>query len=262
MFPGFDVSEWDNHIPWMWQWSNLRFIGFYLAHGADGTRTTWTPHWHDLKDVGFGILPIWLPFGSEQISNMATADGNAHGSRAADRAEAAHIEHGATIYLDIEAPVFGAGNDDGFIRYIVNWSAAVRRRGFLPGVYCSRLDAPRLLGHSTRQPADRRLRDLELTLCPFSIPGPTRAQWDDEHYQLRPATADTWDVGRDPTWAVDPRTVACQFDWFNAGRDQKLFHWPSATGTRDTWRDVDWDAAKAFDPSHPGAAAIVTTAPD
>src|SRR6185437_8973824 len=121
MFPGFDIDSWDDHIVWMGRWSNLRFIGFYLAHGADGTSTSWTNHWHDLRDLGWGRVPIWLPFGSGQITDMRTADGNDHGRRAVARAREARLEHGAAIYLDVEAPVFStqpSPQDRGFTNYM------------------------------------------------------------------------------------------------------------------------------------------------
>ncbi|MEO8153648.1 MAG: glycoside hydrolase domain-containing protein [Rhizobacter sp.] len=263
MFTGFDVDHWDDHIPWMWQWSNLRLIGFYLAHGANDKYSSWTTHWHDLKDLGWGIVPLWLPFKSEDILDMAKANGRAHGGLAADRAEGAGLERRTTIYLDIESAVFGAGRDAGFKSYVVDWASAVRSRGYMPGAYCSRLDAPRLLG---RWPApkliDRELRDANLTLYPFSIKGLTRANWNDKTFQLAPALASTWDADKDPTWAASASTVACQYDWFNAKRDKKIFHWPSAQGKPDTFRDVDWNMSKVFDPAHPFAAGVVAVTAD
>jgi hypothetical protein len=249
LFPGFDVSEWNGHIVWFWRWSNLRFIGFYLAHTAGGTRTSWTDddHWHDLKDLGWGIVPLWVPFKGERIAEMATADGAAHGALAVARARAARIEQGAAVYLDIEAPVLSGATAKGARRYVQRWFRAVRDGGFTPGAYCSRLDAPVVLAPG--------FSDADPVLFPFSIGGRTRANWDNGRFELTPAPPSNWDTGTDPTWAPDPRTIGCQYDWFNSKRDRKVFHWPSATGTADTFRDVDWDAAKVPDPAHPRAAA-------
>jgi hypothetical protein len=127
--------------------------------------------------------------------------------------------------------------------------------GYTPGVYCSRLDAWQLLGAS--------FRTLRPVLFPFSIANNTRAVWDDRTFQLTPALAsgwDSWSPHRDWTSNVD--TIGCQYDWFNDSRDRKTFHWPSAAGKPDTFRDVDWDMSNVFDPSHPRAAAIVAVAPD
>jgi len=256
MFPGFDIDRWDDHIVWMWRFSNLRFIGFYLAHSAAGTRTTWTAHWHDLRDLGWGLVPIWLPFSSGQISNMAEADGSDHGRRAVSRAREAFLERGAAIYLDVESPVFGTGaaQDRNFTRYLTRWFREVAAGGYAPGVYCSRLDAPRFLG------AD--FRTLGPVLFPFSISSQTRAAYADAQFKLTPALAESWDAGRDPSWAVNSNTIGCQYDWFNADRDRKTFHWPTADGRTDSFRDVDWDMAKVFDPAHPRSAGVLAVVGD
>lgn len=248
VFPGFDVSAWDNHVVWLWRWSNLRFIGFYLAHGASDTHTTWTDHWHDLRDMGWGVVPFWLPFSSGGIAQMATADGDAHGRLAVARAREARLERGAAIYLDVESPVL-SGAAAGYTRYLNSWFQAVRTGGYTPGVYCSRLDASRLLGAAFS--AQRPL------LFPFSVPGRTRAAWNDTTFQLTPALPGTWDVGRDPAWARNASTIGCQFDWFNSARDQTMMHWPTTTGGQNGSRSVDWDMAKVFDPSHARAAGAV-----
>ena len=125
-------------------------MGFYLAHHAGQTRTTWTDHWHDLQDIGWGLVPFYLPFSDSRINDMATADGTAHGQEAVALARAARLESGVAIYLDIESPVLGAANNAGFTRYINNWFAAVRAGGYTPGAYCSRLDAPRILAAAFR----------------------------------------------------------------------------------------------------------------
>jgi hypothetical protein len=255
IFPGLDISAWDGRLVRLWRWSNLRFIGFYLAHGAGQTSTTWTDHWRDLKDVGWGVVPFYLPFSSTNIDRMATADGTAHGREAVTLARAARFETGAAIYLDIESPVLGRRNAADFTRYINAWFAAVRTGGYTPGAYCSRLDASGLLGAAFA--ANRPV------LFPFSIGGKkTRALWDDALHQLTPPLPSTWDVGTDPAWATNLNTIGSQYDWFNSERERKEFSWPSATGANTPGRSVDWDVAKVWDPSHPRASAVVVLAAD
>ena len=94
MFPGFDVSDWDDNIVWLWRWSNLRTIDVYLSHIAGSKSTSWTRRWHDLKDQGWGLVPIWLPFAWNHVADMAAADGNDHGRTAVSRARQAQVEHG------------------------------------------------------------------------------------------------------------------------------------------------------------------------
>jgi hypothetical protein len=262
MFSGLDIHSWDDHLQWLWQWSNLRFVGFYLAHSAGQTVTTWTNRWHALKDLGWGVVPFWLPFKSNNINAMVTANGTSHGQTAVNLARAAQLENGAAIYLDIESPVF-ASNGNGFVNYVRNWMQAVHDGGYAPGAYCSRLDANRIL-------TGGEFRPLRPVIWPFSVARATRAGWDNEHFQLAPTVANDWlvaDLPRDDgAWPSNPDTIGCQFDWFNKDRDRKLFTWPAADGNLATGsgasRDVDWDMAKVFDPSHPRAAGICTAASD
>jgi hypothetical protein len=269
MYPGLDVSEWDPRLLWLWRWSNLRIVGFYLSHGAGQTYTTWTNHWHDLRDIGWGILPLWLPFGSAGIGAMATANGTAHGQVAVERARAAKLEIGATIYLDIESPVFDAmpnalpASKAGFLNYVNNWMQAVRGGGYAPGAYCSRLDAALILNHTV-------LRPHRPVIWPFAVANSTRAGWDDNTFQLSPNVPNDWlvtDATAQPdpdqgAWVQNNDTFGCQYDWFSEDRDRKIFHWPGANGHQSGFRSVDWDMGKVFDPTHPRAAGVVVAASD
>lgn len=257
MFPGFDVSDWDDNIVWLWRWSNLRTIDVYLSHIAGSKSTSWTRRWHDLKDQGWGLVPIWLPFAWNHVADMAAADGNDHGRTAVSRARQAQVEHGAAIYLDIEAPVLTGDvtSTRGFVQYITNWLRTVADAGYTPGVYCSRLDTKRMLG--------AEFRSLAPALFPFSIPGNTRAKWDEATWTLTPATADTWPLGNDQAWGLDARTIGCQFDWFNSDRDRKSFPWPTADGrASSSRRSIDFDMSKVPDPSHPWAPSVVAISGD
>jgi hypothetical protein len=252
---GFDVDHWDDRIVWMWRWSNLRFIGFYLAHGADGTRSTWTDHWHDLKDLGWGVIPIWLPFWLR--SDRQHGYGGRYQPRAPGPFPRPRGQPGARRG-DLPG-CRGAGF----------W----RRTSIGPGFYELHLElvsdgagwrvqARRLLFQARRRHSSGpSFRTLRPALFPFSIPNTTRAQWDDTRFQLTPARADTWDSwSPDRSWLTHLDTMGCQYDWFNSSRDRKIFHWPSAVGRPDTFRDVDWDMSPVFDPSHPRAPVSVALA--
>jgi hypothetical protein len=125
------------------------------------------------------------------------------------------------------------------------------------------LDAGLLLNHTV-------LRPHRPVIWPFAVANATRAGWDDTQFQLSPNIPNDWLV-RDANAKADPDngrwvesndTVGCQYDWFNANRDRKIFHWPDVSGHQNGFRDVDWDMGKVFDPAHPRAAAVVTAASD
>ena len=261
MFPGFDISEWHGRLVWMWQWSNLRFVGFYLAHSSGQTVTSWTRHRHDLLDVGWGALPLWVPFSDTGINAMVTSNGTTHGQAAVARARDALFERGATLYLDVEAPINLGVKNSPFVPYLRDWMKAVRDAGYAPGVYCSRLDASHFLNRA-------EFRPFKPVVWPFSIAAATRAQWDDNQFLLAPTTANDWLVKGHPPdpdggqWCAATLTVGCQYDWFNKNRNRKVFHWPNANGQQYGQRDVDWDMAKVFDPAHPSSAGVITMVND
>jgi hypothetical protein len=257
-YPGLDIDAWDDRLIWLWQRSNLRFCGFYLAHDRRAQRSTWTPHWRDLRDDGWGAFVLWVPFSDTGIDQMRTADGGADGRHTAALAEAAGVEKGAVLYLDIEAAVLGKNANPGFARYVTGWMSAVAAARYRPGAYCSHLDVTK---DGLLSAAFDRLRPA---LFPFSIAGANRARFDRDTFTLPPAPPRSWAVGRTDSWPDSPAVVGSQYDWYNADRTEKSFDWPDATGRRDrrSARSVDWDAAKVFDPSHPWAAGAVAAAPD
>lgn len=259
VYPGLDINAWDDRLIWLWQRSNLRFCGFYLAHDRSDYGSTWTPHWHDLRDVGWGTFPLWVPFPSSTIDKMKTADGQAHGQHAAALAEAAGIEKGAVLYLDIEAAVFGKNPTSPFAPYVIAWMTAVTAARFRPGAYCSFLDVTR---EGLLSSAFDRLRPV---LFPFAIADANRARFDRDTFTLPPALPRSWLADKkNTTWPDLPAVVGSQYDWYNDDRTEKTFDWPTAAGRRDrrASRSVDWDAAKVFDPAHPRAAGTIAAAPD
>jgi hypothetical protein len=258
-YPGLDVDRWDDRLIWLWQRSNLRFCGFYLAHDRGANGSSWTTHWHDLRDVGWGAFPLWVPFPSTAIDLMKTADGQAHGRHAAALAEAAGLEKGAVLYLDIENQVFGNDKHSPFLPYVIAWMTAVTAARYRPGAYCSFLDVTR---EGLLSPALDRLRPV---LFPFCVAPDTRARFDRDTFTLPPAPFRSWPFDRrNSGWQDSPAVIGCQYDWYRAGRTDQTFDWPDKDGRRNRRdaRDVDWDAAKVFDPAHPRAAGTVAAAPD
>ncbi|WP_167514464.1 glycoside hydrolase domain-containing protein [Mesorhizobium intechi] len=256
MVPGIDIGEWDHRLAFLWRWSNLKFVGFYLAHHAMQKRTTWTTHWHDLRDLGWTLVPFWVPFTGKGISKMKTTDGTVHGRFAVDRAHEAGLQAGAAIYLDSEAAVLGGSDDHAYAAYMINWMQAVRQAGFSTGIYCSRLDTQRIL-------TGQDFRPLRPNVWPFAIPIHTRALWNDATYCLTPATPRQWIVQtKDSAWVDNVDAVGCQYDWFRKDRDRQSITWPAAGGDQGGSTDADFDSARISDPTHPLASVAFAIAGD
>ncbi|HKA22788.1 MAG TPA: glycoside hydrolase domain-containing protein [Blastocatellia bacterium] len=266
-FGGFDVDTWQANTCWLWRWSNLRFIGFYLNHleHPHHAGSNWNTHLYDLTDSGWRILPLWLPFSFQDIlALMPATDGGTDGRTAASAATSAGFERGATIYLDVEAQMFKGGLRDahgqltGQARYLIDWLRAVRTAGFAVGIYCSWLDAkPEAL-------LSPLLYDYAPVLWPFATLLTPRAAWDQSHYRLDPALPPEWPVSAqgelapaDQTWPRATQVIGCQYD-----QDQRnnALTWPKQDGQPNGSRSVDWDASKVPDPAHPRASGVVTSA--
>jgi hypothetical protein len=270
-FGGLDVSDWVPNTCWLWRWSNLRFIGFYLNHQEhrlppdkpQHVGSNWNTHLYDLTDTGWRIFPLWLPFRYQDIlALMPVTDGGTDGTTAASAASNAGFERGATIYLDVEAEMFRGGLRDahgqltGQARYLIDWVKAVRTAGFGVGIYCSWLDAnPRAL-------LSPILYDYAPVLWPFATLTQPRAAWDQSHFRLDPALPAEWPVPGEPapahqTWPRATPVIGCQYD-----QDQRhnALVWPKQDGQPNGSRSVDWDASKVPDPAHPRATGVVTSA--
>lgn len=262
MFPGFDVNRWDDHIFWMWRYSNLRFLGYYLSRGLDyGAAHDWQKRWHDLQDMGWGLWPLWVPYNEHDGHQMATADGGDHGRLAAELARWARIERGATIYLDIEPTLFGVKRPEelarrpGIERYVRSWCREVIAHGYYPGVYCKRQDANAILGP--------KFRTEGISAFPVAVPGKRcRAGWDRRNFRLPKLPPSRWGIGLEDTWTSQADMIGCQFDWYRAGREFEDADWPGPDGRPDGSRDFDWDMCRVSDPSHPRAAVSVVGARD
>ena len=133
--------------------TTLRWIGFYLAHSAIASGSTWTARhprnppvstWRFLRSEGWGVAPIFLArqFTTDSAGhsapnpNWTEANGILDGNHAvalanaSDASNLVDIERGATLYLDLEA--------DGFVsvpaaqNYLRGWFTTVRAAGYRP----------------------------------------------------------------------------------------------------------------------------------
>lgn len=162
MYAGFDLMNYpgDKLIRAMWVNTNLRIVGFYLAHSHAGTSSDWTApkvrvpprnNWRFLLDEGWKMLPVFLgrqiiAGSGDAPSGMNKASGITDGQHAAGLADAAGIEKGATLYLDLE---LGGWVKPDALGYIDGWFEGIISRGYRKGLYLSALDLPTL---GTRYP--------------------------------------------------------------------------------------------------------------
>jgi hypothetical protein len=258
MFPGCDFMIYNDHLATMRRWSNLRFVGFYLAHSFKDRTTSWSGHWHDLKDMGWGAWVLWVPFKTAARMMKTAQKGRDHGALAIERARTEELELGAAIFLDIEETVLteSVDADHSHREYVVNWIQTVRDAGFSPGVYCTRRDAIPL----TKLAEFRRLRPI---VWPVALRDHPRAVWNQGSYQLTPATPEQWVVSSsDRDWINEQDVVGCQYDWFNADRDGTDIRWPNVDGSPNGHQEIDWDSAKVIDPAHPRAAIFIAASRD
>lgn len=276
-YPGMDIMVWDARLSWLWRRSNLRFIGFYLAHGRGDDNTSWSTRLWDLRDPGWTVLPIWVPFKSTQIDGapadptknkpavpggaFGTADGGDDGLAAVGLARRAGLEAGATLYLDIEGhlskgPGAWATASTGTAEYILSWLLAVSLAGYRTGFYCYRAELdPRTL-------LDPRVLSFQPVFYAVSVPGTPRFRWNNNTFELAPYPLPRWGVDANERWQYADNVIAVQY----AQPPDPTLTWPDANGRPQdrrvarNHRDVDWDEAKIFDPMHPKAAIALATA--
>lgn len=277
-YPGMDIMAWDARLSRLWRRSNLRFCGFYLAHWRGDEGTTWSTRLWELRDTGWTILPLWVPFKATQIDGVpanpsegkptatpggafGTADGGRDGDAAVALARRARLEAGATIYLDVEGHLSGgqgawANPATGTADYILAWLRAVSAAGYRTGFYCYRAE---LHPHSLLDP---RVTAFRPVFYAVSVPKPHRARWNNTTFHLAPYPLPSWGVGADERWQYPDHVIAVQY----AQVPDPALTWPDANGRPmdhkepNSHRSVDWDEAKVFDPAHPKAARALAAA--
>jgi hypothetical protein len=118
--------------------TNLQWTGFYLTPApSQGHKLGWMGKADFLRGLGWGLAPIYVGRQEKRIERsdhkMTPENGKIDGEHAAQLAVSTRIT-GAVIYLDFEN---GPPLTKEAKAYYAAWAAALRTRGFKPGVYCS-----------------------------------------------------------------------------------------------------------------------------
>lgn len=244
--------------------THLRWIGFYLAHSASASASTWTTRrnrtpeastWRFLHSEGWGVAPIFLgrQFLPGAVANpgWTDANGQADGAHAVALATSTSpgnlvdIERGATIYLDLEA--------DGFLSvpaarsYITGWCNAVRAGGYRPGLYLSYS----LAVHPSWQTDGLLVRSFfpDVAVWYFRIPTVQPKVYDeDSGVATLPGISSFLDPDGSMPWFG---FVASQFAWYNPSRAFQSARLKTGPSSFFTLGPIDFDAARIPDPSHP-----------
>jgi hypothetical protein len=251
--------------------TNLRWVGFYLAHAHAAYGSTWTARrpartppvstWRFLRAEGWGRAPLYLGRqflpnpGGAGIPNpdWSEANGRTDGRHAAalattdNPANLVDIESGATIYIDLEADGFMAV--PAAVNYLRGWFTEVVAAGYRPGTYCSnRTDA-----------AAVRTTFPNVAIWFFQIPTTQPQVYDESAGRLTlPPASNYHDPG-----GVMPRfgRVATQFAWYNSSRAFTGAKLKTGATTSHNVAPIDFDAARVTDPAHPEDRAALAFAP-
>jgi hypothetical protein len=146
-FAGLDLG----HFPGTPAMAKYRSAGFeitavYLSHSQHGKDSSWIDACPTLARDGWGLVPIF--FGAQLVD----AQGH-HQSPPADPltaaatdatlavklAEAAKLEKGQTVFLDVETSFPRGG---GYESYVLKWAESVKGAGYKVGIYCQRFTLP------------------------------------------------------------------------------------------------------------------------
>ncbi len=139
-FAGMDKDKYpgDRVMQSLFASTNLRWTGFYLTPApSQGHNLGWMGKHLFLRVVGWGVAPIYVGRQVESIKRtdhrMTPENGTIDGGDAADLAISTGISPPSVIYLDFEnGPPLEAVQKS----YYAAWAAALRARGYSPGVYC------------------------------------------------------------------------------------------------------------------------------
>jgi len=130
-YAGFDRSTYpgDATMIWIWENTNLCWVGFYLAPAPQHGNQSWMHKYEFLKKVGYGFAPVYV---GHQVGspNLTAAQGTIDGRDAASLSARAGFPRNATIYLDIEqGPPLAGRTHQIFSTRTAPASASARKSG-------------------------------------------------------------------------------------------------------------------------------------
>ena len=133
---GFDSNEYPGDASLAEMHKTFAFAGYWLNPPPGADTNPWAGHRAAVAAQGFGFLVLFNGRLEAELKRVADAGalGDEDAARAADAAAKEGFRAGTVIFLDQEE---GGRLLDPQMAYVQRWIAAVAKRGFTPGVYCS-----------------------------------------------------------------------------------------------------------------------------
>jgi hypothetical protein len=133
---GFDSNEYPGDASLAELHKTFAFAGYWLNRPPGADANPWAGHRAAVAAQGFGFLVLFNGRLEAELKRVADAGalGDEDAARAADAATKEGFRAGTVIFLDQEE---GGRLLDPQMAYVQRWIAAVAKRGFTPGVYCS-----------------------------------------------------------------------------------------------------------------------------
>lgn len=141
-YAGFDRSAYpgDALMQSLWDNTNLRWCGFYLSPTPSHTDNSWMQKLQILRNMGWGIAPIYMGQQQSDVPKTAhhasTARGVIDAGEAAALATIAGFPPGTILYLDVEHSPTLSSLESSMLDYYTSWVVTITTLGFRPGVYC------------------------------------------------------------------------------------------------------------------------------
>ena len=140
---GMDVSQYpgDAAMQAIWNYSPLKFTGFYLASAPCHKEAGWMSKFTTLRNQGWGIAPLYVGQNNSEYCPppvFTVSQGSTDATNAITLAKQAGIPSGYRIYLDVET---GGKLKSDQLAYVTAWLKGVINSGsYKAGVYCSYSD--------------------------------------------------------------------------------------------------------------------------
>jgi hypothetical protein len=149
---GFDMSDnYPGHevLDWLRKNTNLRWNGMYLAvkdrdKSVTAARQTWKGKFSSLKQMGWGVAPIYMGKQVGTVKGLAKGmggvkaevfEGANDGDEAVGLAAEERIPNGTVLYFDAEGGDQWPGS---YVQYLEAWVKTVlASKKYVPGIYCS-----------------------------------------------------------------------------------------------------------------------------